>query len=410
MQYLQDYSFQELLIDNNIVIIEPIRSNIKYEPRKNSRTSRNITQLVHKTKNSGNHENIGAKRHFFYHPIRVNREVNDDELPNPDTVKQVRQFFECGLKKSHSTKDLEEINKSEQKEADPDKDRCSTTTDTNSTTSAMSDYGSNENLFESLDYCCDHYISEDALEKIREKGTTVTYYGGRILNRYNGKSISLTKSIMDEIRRNQKSSDCGCRKNSNCGKGIIITEELSRNKNKDQYQGVRFKLLKSNSCSSRLELVGTKNLSEYRNKYLSKQKQLIDEHNKKKQEALKEMNQENDFTEIMTINLQSNGEQKASDCKVINFIDKNALNENIKQQSEIRSSDQSPKIIGEEMKSAKAKDPSFNKINGDKSYTPAVASVTFAEPISKVSYDYSFENVRQQPQNDMEFEPYEIAS
>lgn len=407
MQYLQDYSFQELLIDNNIVIIEPIRSNIKYEPRKKSKTSRNITQLVHKTKTSDDEQTTGIKRHFFYHPIRVNREVNDDELPNPDTVKQVRQFFECGLKKSVSTRDLEEIAKNGQyKEIDPDKDRCSTTTDTNSTTSAMSDYGSSENLFDTLDdFCCDHYISEDALEKIREKGTTITYYGGRILNKYNGKSISLTKAIMDEIRRNQKSNECGCMKNSDGGKGIIFTEETGRNKNKDQYQGIKFKLLKSNSCSSRLELVGEKNLSEYRNKYLMKQKQLIDEHNKKKQEALKETNQEDDFTEMAMLKLQTNKQQDNNDTKMISFVDKNVLNENIKQQSEKHIS---PKIIGGEMKSTKSKDDMcYNKINDD---TPTITNVTLTQPTSKINYDYSLESVRRRQHTDMEFEPYEVAN
>lgn len=409
MQYLQDYSFQELLIDNNIVIIEPIRSSIKYEPRKNSKTSRNITQLVHKSKNSTDDPNTSVKRHFFYHPIRVNREVNDDELPHPDTVKQVRQFFECGLKKSQSTKDLEDIAKNgHYKEIDPDKDRCSTTTDTNSTTSAMSDYGSNENLFESIDdFCCHQYISEDILEKIRERGTSITYYGGRILNKYNGKSISLTKAIMDEIRRNQKSNDCGCRKNSDSGKGVIYGEDVRRNKNNDQYQGVKFKLVKSNSCSSRLELVGTKNLSECRSKYLIKQKQLIDEHNKKKQEELKEMNPEENYTEMTSITFQSNGEQKDSACKVINFVDKNAVNENIKQQSEKRNSNQSPKIIGEEMKSTKSEEVSCNKTNDDKLNT---TNVTLIQPASKISYDYSLERVKQTPKDDMEFEPYEVAS
>ena len=31
---------------------------------------------------------------FFYHPIRVNRELIDEELPDPDTVKNVRLMFE----------------------------------------------------------------------------------------------------------------------------------------------------------------------------------------------------------------------------------------------------------------------------------------------------------------------------
>lgn len=36
----------------------------------------------------------GLKRHFFYHPVRVNKELIDEELPCPDTVRNVRKLFE----------------------------------------------------------------------------------------------------------------------------------------------------------------------------------------------------------------------------------------------------------------------------------------------------------------------------
>lgn len=36
----------------------------------------------------------GLKTHFFYHPIRVNKELLEDELPDPDTVRNVRKLFE----------------------------------------------------------------------------------------------------------------------------------------------------------------------------------------------------------------------------------------------------------------------------------------------------------------------------
>lgn len=34
------------------------------------------------------------KRHFFYHPVRVNKELLDDELPSPDTVSKAKKLFE----------------------------------------------------------------------------------------------------------------------------------------------------------------------------------------------------------------------------------------------------------------------------------------------------------------------------
>lgn len=36
----------------------------------------------------------GLRKHFFYHPIRVNRELLDEELPTPDTVRNAKKLFE----------------------------------------------------------------------------------------------------------------------------------------------------------------------------------------------------------------------------------------------------------------------------------------------------------------------------
>ncbi|KAJ8964799.1 hypothetical protein NQ314_004606 [Rhamnusium bicolor] len=276
MQYLQDYSFQELLIDNNIVIIEPIRSKVPFEPSSN-KTMKNVTPLLHKDENKEEEDRPGLNRHFFYHPIRVNKEVNDDELPNPDTVRQVRQFFEGGVKRSQSIQDLDSTvqDKYVSNSVDPDKDRCSAT-DSNSHPSNMSDFGSQENLYDSIDneiYC--EYVSEDILEKIREHGTTVTYYGGRVVDQKSGQPV-LTRAIMEEIRNNEKRYiDCNnCRQNG--------LEKTTEEKNKETYLGVKFRILKSNSCSSRLELVGTENMQETRKKFISQHKKLMKQNNTKK--------------------------------------------------------------------------------------------------------------------------------
>ncbi|XP_044268414.1 protein javelin [Tribolium madens] len=327
MQYLQDYSFQELLRDNNIVIIEPIRTKIQHEStNKSPKTAKNVTPLLHKHKNE---ENATLKRHFFYHPIRVNKEVNDDELPNPDTVKQVRLFFEGGLKRSQSS-DFE--GEKCEKTVDPDKDRCSAT---DSNTSNLSDFGSQENLYDSLtEHCCERqYVSEDILEKIRECGTTVTYYGGRVVKKQCGQPV-LTKAIMEEIRSNEmKNIECGCRK--------------------DSYQGVKFKLLKSNSCNSRLELVGTNDLKESKEKYLK-------------------------------------------NCQV--NLDKNTINETIKKNME----DTQPRIIGEERKMTQWGDLKEKTYNG----------INFNNKTKNVTYDYhNYDSIKQKTKkiDDMEFEPYEVA-
>lgn len=70
-----------------------------------------------------------------------------------------------------------------------------------------------------------HYVSQDVLRKIRECGTSVTYYGGKVVNMHNGPLVS--PLIGNGFKRIDKSSDY-----------------------------VKFKLVKSNSCDSRLELAG----------------------------------------------------------------------------------------------------------------------------------------------------------
>lgn len=121
MQYLHEYSFQELLMDNNVVIIEPVRA----EPveRKSSTLTRTeptckIAGAIQKKENhERNNEQSGSsgtgkrqssiRKHFFYHPIRVNRELIDEELPDPDTVKNVRRMFENTLEKKKNASDAE---------------------------------------------------------------------------------------------------------------------------------------------------------------------------------------------------------------------------------------------------------------------------------------------------------------
>lgn len=124
MQYLREYSFQELLMDNNVVIIEPVRA----EPveRKSSPLARmeptcKIAGAIQKKME--NHERNGEqsesggiakssrqssiRKHFFYQPIRVNRELIDEELPDPDTVRNVRRMFENTLEKKKNMSDAE---------------------------------------------------------------------------------------------------------------------------------------------------------------------------------------------------------------------------------------------------------------------------------------------------------------
>ncbi|XP_076685897.1 javelin isoform X1 [Andrena cerasifolii] len=359
MQYLRDYSFQELLLDNNVVIIEPVRAEtIERKPTsvgkaRSEPTCKIAGAIQKKTDTEGRERNCDSadggskspkqssiRKHFFYHPIRVNRELIDEELPDPDTVRNVRRMFEdtlkkkngsrsqlsrdCKDRKSVSMKDLsaiddarfDEINekmhegsrsrcpsrakdltklfenmeKSTSSNAsvvgckdELDSPRCESKTrilaqtfearsghtspsestssknkahryhhhhhhhhnwDAGSVSSGVSsdypdtDPGSGGQCISSEDEEVDchedegnetvgpsHFVSQDVLKKIREYGTSVTYYGGKVVNSSNGPLISPV--VENRFRCIDRSNDY-----------------------------VKFRLIKSNSCDSRLELTG----------------------------------------------------------------------------------------------------------------------------------------------------------
>lgn len=100
MQYLQDYSFQELLRSNNVVIIEPVRT--KFE-RVADKTESSLSNSCKITNGAANKAKSGEKK-FYYQPIRVNKELYEEELPVPDTVRNVRKMFEESLRKKELTK------------------------------------------------------------------------------------------------------------------------------------------------------------------------------------------------------------------------------------------------------------------------------------------------------------------
>ena len=88
------YLSQELLTKNNVVIIEPIRTKIEKisnQPNESQIVTCKITGGAGKLTES---KIGGLKRHFFYHPIRVNKELLDEELPTPDTVRNAKKLFE----------------------------------------------------------------------------------------------------------------------------------------------------------------------------------------------------------------------------------------------------------------------------------------------------------------------------
>lgn len=99
---------QELLTQNNVVIIEPVRTKIEQiasKPNESQILTCKITAGANKFGSDGSRS--GLRKHFFYHPIRVNKELLDEELPSPDTVRKAKKLFEdtlllCPMKKQTS--------------------------------------------------------------------------------------------------------------------------------------------------------------------------------------------------------------------------------------------------------------------------------------------------------------------
>lgn len=370
LQYLQDYSFQELLVNNNIVIIEPVRTKVETgvgtkrpnSCRITSATTKHFTDLKDGIGEVSKPRKLkpGIKRHFFYHPIRVNKEIIEEELPNPDTVKTVRNMFERTLtmrrpgessdpslshdsdssKRSSSQKNLTDdlkLDKSSSRKkairyltidtsyghrkwdsvslsSGVSSGDLSSNNEHDYDTDALSPFPptkeNNENIYcsSSEEYLCEslnpslcyesQYVSQDILQKIRECGTSITYYGGKVLDERTGPAVSpMTKQIMEEIRGLQRNCcrDCeSCQIKCTGGKceclftadaptsqsetACVIeddtiskccacseimekndrhqTDDKCSKTNSDNYLGFKFKLVKSNSCSSRLELAG----------------------------------------------------------------------------------------------------------------------------------------------------------
>jgi hypothetical protein len=321
LQYLQNYKhgLREMLVNNNVVIIEPVRqSRTKLEDWKSStRKSANegtcrITGATVKKSGSTLLSNTLPRqqksqqpilrRHFFYHPIRTNRSLVDEELPDPDKVRHAREMFERTMKikepcneevgnanetvntknNRNSAPTTNGVSKSDNKNANKVKRKYLTVdtvfrhnvwhkrwTDSGSLSSGVSSdlscyetdvdshdtfsrkeeptdiFSSDDNDYPDKSCYPDesdegHYVAPEVLERIRACGTTVTYYGGQVIAASNGPLRSpMTLAIMDEIQRSKNT----------CKQGNRIIQ--------DEYLGVKFRLVKSNSCGSRLELAGT---------------------------------------------------------------------------------------------------------------------------------------------------------
>ncbi|XP_022177729.1 uncharacterized protein LOC111038798 isoform X1 [Myzus persicae] len=218
--------------------------------------------LIHK-ENKSHAETL--KKHFYYHPLKPNKKLNDNELPDPDKVLSTRQLFQKELKiplppsmnnqnpkigprPTQEIRVIPETYKSKLKKCvsvDMGTSIHNRWTDSGSISSGVGSEASFDTESSETNQRADGYSSDDEdyltdkttveivgrpvsaeiLNKIRKFGTSVTYYGGKVISSTRGVVCSpMTMTIMDEIRHQKE-------------------------------ENVKLRLVKSNSCGSRIELM-----------------------------------------------------------------------------------------------------------------------------------------------------------
>lgn len=251
-----------------------LNNNIKYksqsdlcaiveEPKKLERP-KSMDFLLTPRENKSHAETL--KKHFYYHPLKPNKKLNDNELPDPDKVLCTRQLFQKELKiplppsmnnqnprtGPRPTQEIRiipaETHKSKLKKCvsvDMGTNIHNRWTDSGSVSSGVGSEASFDTESSETNHRADGYSSDDEdyltdkttvevvgrpvsaeiLNKIRKFGTSVTYYGGKVISSSRGVVCSpMTMTIMDEIRHQKE-------------------------------ENVKLRLVKSNSCGSRIELM-----------------------------------------------------------------------------------------------------------------------------------------------------------
>lgn len=210
------------------------------------------------------------KKHFYYHPLKPKKELNDNELPDPDKVLSTRQLFQKELKiplppsmnnqnpktgprPTQEIRVIPETYRSKLKKCisvDMGTNIHNRWTDSGSVSSGVGSEASFDTESSETHHRADGYSSEDddyltekttveiigrpvsaeILNKIRKFGTSVTYYGGKVISSSRGVVCSpMTMTIMDEIR-NQREENVKLRlvKSNSCGSRIELMEEPKR--------------------------------------------------------------------------------------------------------------------------------------------------------------------------------------
>lgn len=249
-----------------------LNNNIKYKSQPdlyaNIKTTKKLDRpksmdfFIHK-ENKSHAETL--KKHFYYNPLKQKKKFNDNELPDPDKVLSTRQLFQKELKiplppsmnnqnpktgprPTQEIRVIPETYKTKLQKCvsvDMGTNIHNKWTDSGSISSGVGSEASFDTESSETNHRVDEYSSDDEdyltdkttieiigrpvsaeiLNKIRKFGTSVTYYGGKVISSSRGVVCSpMTMTIMDEIRHQKE-------------------------------ENIKLRLVKSNSCGSRIELI-----------------------------------------------------------------------------------------------------------------------------------------------------------
>lgn len=186
---------------------------------------KSVDEILSGSKGSKKREE--SDRQFFCPRNPRNRELIDSELPHADTVRRACSFFETKSRENLHARDSPSDNWRRRDDSDSD----------------FEDHEDDDDYYEESDEDLKitsptppKLIPHSVMDRIRAHGSTVTYFGGKIVAS-NNKPLSPARKVLKEILQSSPLEPFQQRWSVSCA---LLT---------------RSRLVKSNSCDSRLEIL-----------------------------------------------------------------------------------------------------------------------------------------------------------
>jgi hypothetical protein len=188
---------------------------------------KSVDQLLSGSK--GRKEREDADRQFFCPRNPRNRELIDSELPHADTVRRACSFFETKSRENLNARDSPSDNWRRRRQDSDDDDSDFEEQDDDY-------YGESDEDLKMTSPTPPKLIPHSVMDRIRSHGSSVTYFGGKIVAS-NNKPLSPARKVLREILQSSPLEPFQQRWSVSCA---LLN---------------RSRLVKSNSCDSRLEIL-----------------------------------------------------------------------------------------------------------------------------------------------------------